>query len=399
MHLKSCFPFILLCLTSFGLVSCASLEMPVEPMVDDTPAAMQTVQPDTLPVEVRFAPRTNQRLHGYYTWWTRGLWMQLDLSLYDKLYFFSVTPAVDGSLSDRHGWPFAWEGLIERADSAQVPVIPVLALLDESVIQSLFTDSTHRENLLASSMELIRESGDNGLHLDFEWFSPAPDSLREGFHAYLDSLADRVQREVPEATLSIFVPGLQMSGMIDVSRIPDAFREIMVQGYDIHWQTGPKAGPLAPLQGWDGADWEGIADSMAVHGVAADRMVMTVPYYGYEWPVEDDQPGAATKGMARTVTFARVDSLSLPEMQVSARDRVEAFGIQRDARSGSPFYAFADSTGWWQGWFEDEVSLQAKYRFVRDRSMRGVAIFPIGYDSSLMDPLLLDTFGSRRVDQ
>ncbi|MDA0379346.1 MAG: glycosyl hydrolase family 18 protein, partial [Bacteroidetes bacterium] len=345
------------------------------------------------------APRTTQRLHGYYAWWTRGLWLNLDLSVYDKIFFFSVTPAADGSLAERHGWPFAWEGLRARADSAAVPVIPVLALLDEAVLAPLFTDSTHRSNLVESSMELIEESGDAGLHLDFEWFSPAPDSVREGFHAFLDSLTSRVERERPEAALSIFVPGLQMSGMIDVSRIPDIFQEIMVQGYDIHWQTGPTAGPLAPLEGWAGADWEGIADSMAVRGIAAERIVMTVPYYGYEWPAENDRPGSGTRGMARTVTYARVDSLNLPEMQVAAQDRVEAHGLMRDPRSGSPYYAFADSTGWVQGWFEDRESLAAKYRWVRERSMRGVAIFPIGYDASRMDDLLLETFGTRRQDQ
>lgn len=399
MHPNLILPVLLLWLASLGLVSCASLEMPVDPYPD---TAEEVTPDDAVTAEVavpRFASRTGQRLHGYYVWWTRGLWLHLDLSLYDKLFFFSVTPGPDGHLTERHGWPFAWEGLMARADSARVPVIPVIAQLDEAVLMPLFTDSTHRANLLESSMDLIRESGNQGLHLDFEWFSPAPDSLRDGFHAFLDTLAARVEREAPEAALSIFVPGLQMSGMIDVSRIPEAYAEIMVQGYDIHWQTGPTAGPLAPIQGWEGADWNSIADSMAIRGISTDRIVMTVPYYGYEWPVETDQAGAATRGAARTVTWARVDSLSLPEMQVSARDRIEAFGMQRDSRSGSPYYAFSDSSGWTQGWFEDEVSLSAKYRFVRDRSMRGVAIFPIGYDNSTMDGLLVDAFGSRRIDQ
>jgi hypothetical protein len=399
---NSLLPVVLLWLTSLGLVSCASMELPVDPIsgfdTDATEIMEDSVTRDA-PVAPTFATRSTQRVHGYYAWWTRGLWLQLDLSVYDKLFFFSVTPGADGGLVERHGWPWAWEGLRARADSTGVPVIPVIALLDEAVILPLFTDSVHRANLLESSLELVRESGNRGLHLDFEWFSPASDSLREGFHRYLDSLVVRVEREAPEAALSIFVPGLQMSGMIDVSRIPAAFHEVMVQGYDIHWQTGPTSGPVAPLQGWEGADWAGIVDSMAVHGVDTDRVVMTVPYYGYEWPVEDAQVGSPTRGAARTVTFARVDSLNLPEMQVSALDRVGEHGLRRDPRSGSPYYAFQDTTGWTQGWFEDEQSLAAKYRFVRERSMRGVAIFPIGYDNTLMDGLLLETFGSRRIDQ
>ena len=369
-------------------------------------------EPDSVVVtesEIGEAPvidRTNQwqerqgaKVHGYYAWWTRAVWLHLDLSLYDKIFFFSITPSSDGGILERHGWPFAWEGLMARADSANVPVIPTLALLEPDSISAIFLDPASRARLLETSLELIRESDGAGLHVDFEWFEPADDSLRDGFHAWLDSLAARVEADLPEAALSVFMPGLQPDGMIKPERIPDAFSEIMVQGYDMHWQSAPRAGPVAPIRGWDGNNWERIADSLAAGGIRPDRIMMTVPYYGYEWPVEDARPGASTTGTASIVTYARVDSLNLPEMQVSALDRSRLHGAQRDSVSGSPWYVFSDSTGWRQGWYEDPQSLQDKYRFIRDRAMRGVAIFPIGYDASLMDGLLEEEFGTRRKER
>lgn len=402
------FPAFLTVLSIWS-VSCTSLVAPMPDLderddmvvVDDSTASAQGgVDPDAsdaLPAPV-YAKREGARVHGYYAWWTRGLWLDLDLSLYDKLFFFEITPAADGSIRDRNGYPFAWQGLIARADSANVPVIPTMTLLDADSLQALFLNPHHRDTLLSSSLELIEESGGKGLHLDFEWFAPAEDSLREGFHAYVDTLAARVASDYPDAELSMFVPAFHPDGMIDLTRIPAFFSEIMVQGYDLHWQTGPTAGPVAPLSGWNGNNWESILHAMDTLGMDRQRLLITVPYYGYEWPVTGQEPGSATRGEARVVTNARLDSLNVPEMQVAARDRAREHGLQRDASSGSPFYTYEDSTGWYQGWFEDPESLSAKYRFVMDSDLAGVAIFPIGYDASGMDGVLRAAFGSRRVN-
>ncbi|MDE2996868.1 MAG: glycosyl hydrolase family 18 protein [Bacteroidota bacterium] len=401
MSIPSSFRVLLFWLSSMVLVSCASLEGPVGPIAEEE----ETVSVDSIDTDpasedsppYQWHRREAAQVHGYYVWWTRGLWMELDLAVYDKLFFFSITPASDGTILERNGWPYAWEAFRAEAERVAVPVIPVIALLDADTLQALFTDAPSRDQLVETSLELLRESGSKGLNLDYEWFAPADSSLREGFHAYVDSLASRVEQEYPSAELSIFVSGLQPEGMIDVSRIPDAFSEIMVQGYDMHWQTGPTAGPVAPIRGWPGNDWVSIADSMHAQGLDASRIVMTVPYYGYEWPVQDENPGSTTTGEARVVTFAPVDSLNVPEIQIAALDGAREHGLQRDPSSGSPFYAFQDSTGWRQGWIEDSESLEEKYRFVLDSGMRGVAIFPIGYDRALMDPLLVSRFGRREV--
>lgn len=400
---------LILVMLSLGSISCASLVQPLPVM--DVEAALEDATDDSTGVSAvsdsshrssdynmtpRYAARSGPKVHGYYAWWTRGLWLDLDLSLYDKLFFFDLTPAADGSIQDRNGYPFAWQGLIQAADSVGVPVIPTLALLDADSLEALFLNPEHRERLVRTSLGLIEESDGNGLHLDFEWFAPAEDSLREGFHAYVDTLALRVEETFPMAQMSMFVPAFHPDGMIDLSRIPDVFDEIMVQGYDLHWQTGPMAGPVSPLSGWQGNNWDSIMHQMDEQGVERSRLLITVPYYGYEWPVVDSAPGSNTRGNASVTTHARIDSFNLPEMQVAALDRVAAHGLQRDPVSGSPFYTFQDSTGWVQGWYEDEESFRRKYEFVLNQELAGIAVFPIGYDRAAMDGLLEDWFGNRQ---
>lgn len=405
--------FYCVAMLSLMSVSCASLIAPVpvdqvreqnqpdSTLVVEDSTAEESLSGGTVAEESAYLPsygtRSGTRVHGYYAWWTRGLWLDLDLSLYDKLFFFDLTPASDGSLLARNGYPFAWQGLIQRADSFQVPVIPTLALLNADSLEALFLDPDHRLHLLESSLTLIEESGGEGLHLDFEWFAPAEDTLREGFHSYVDTLVASVEDLYPDAELSMFVPAFHPEGMIDLARIPDAFSEIMVQGYDLHWQTGPHAGPLAPLQGWKDNNWQTILASMDERGLDRQRLFLTVPYYGYEWPVSSPEMGAQSRGTARVTTFARLDTLNLPEMQLASSDRAAQYGLKRDSTSRSPYYVFEDSTGWNQGWFEDAVSLDQKYDFVSREGLAGVAIFPIGYDDSLLDALLIEQFGIRQL--
>jgi hypothetical protein len=337
-----------------------------------------------------------ETLVGYYVWWMKGAWLDLDLDVYDRIVFFATQPGSDGLIQERNGWPHAWVSLLQKADSLEIPVVPALALMDADSIRTLFSSEQSIGNLVESSLLLIEESGGNGIHLDIELFETVDDSLRDRFFSYTDSLAERAAIDFPEARLSMFAPAFQYDGLYDLTRIHPGYAQIMVQGYDLHWQNGPKAGPVAPLNGWDGANWKEIVERYRAAGITEDRMIMTVPYYGFEWPVTSDMPGATTRGPARIITYAETDSLILPEFRISAESRIREFGADRDSVSNSPFYQFSDSTGHWQGWFEDQKALEFKYEFVRENRIRGIATFPMGYDRGILDSQLNAFFGRKR---
>lgn len=365
------------------------------PSQDSLVVSQTPVGIDSLVMETDSTRPENQKVIGYYAWWTRGAWINLNLSQYDKLIFFTTTVSSDGEIKERNGWPHAWGGFLDKADSAGVAVVPTMALLDASAIRTLFMSDEAIERLVSSALTLIGESGGTGLHLDIEFFETAGDTLSRRFMAFTDSLAAASLSKYPEAELSIFAPAFDAGGLYDIATLSDRYKEIMVQGYDLHWQNGPTAGPLSPLSGWGDENWQEIATRYSNAGIESSRIIMTIPYYGYEWPVESDERGAKTRSTGRIVTFAPVDSLNLPDIQVSVEERIAQHGMKRDMDSGSPYYSFQDSTGWWQGWYEDQTSLEVKYEFIKRHEMSGIAIFPIGYDAGKLDYLIVDHFGSR----
>ena len=355
---------------------------------------------DSLQVDASFQrPIRTNSVTGYYAWWMKGAWLDLDLSMYDRILFFSVDIRADGRIENRNGWPHAWVSFLKQADSLRIPVTPTITMMDPDSIRTLFQSPSAIATLLQTSHQLIAESQGQGLHIDIEYFESAPDSIREGFVGFTDSLAQSTATRWPDAHLSIFAPAFEYDGLFDLSRMPDGYQEIMVQGYDMHWLTGPTAGPVAPLTGWDQGNWIQIVDRYEQAGIDPERLVMTVPYFGYEWPVDSLKPGASTLGEGNIVTFAPVDTLILPDIQTAALRRIARFGEQRDNSSGSPFYVMTDSSGMRQGWYEDETSLADKYRYILERGLGGIAVFPIGYDAGMLDPLINQEFGFRKGNQ
>lgn len=325
------------------------------------------------------------RVAGYYAWWMGDAWRDMDLSLYDRVVFFTTRVDSAGFIRTRNGWPEDWVDLQAAADSAGTELVPTVAMMRSDTILPVFADSVRWMRLIDDIELMMREAGSRGVHLDVELFEPAPDSVATGFMSFVRALRERLPSD---RDISMFSPAFDVSRLYDLGVLAPYVDAFYVQGYDLHWLNGPSAGPVAPLDGWAGANWRNIVTRYREAGIADDRIVMTVPYFGYEWPVAHTGFGAPTVGEGQILTYAKVDSTRLPDIQRSVENHLETLGLLRDDPSGSPFYTRADSAGVYQGWFEDEASLQSKLDFIEQEGLAGAAVFLMGYDNGLFEPLL-----------
>jgi spore germination protein YaaH len=325
---------------------------------------------------------------GYYAWWMVPQADRLDLSLIDTLFFFDLVVDSTGAVADTRGWPGDWAALIERAHAGLTRVVPVVTMQDEASFAALFQDPVTIGRLRETLVGLALDPASNGLHIDFEVFEPVPAGVREAFTALVVQITDEVRARRPGAAVSIFLPAFDRPDVFDEAVLATAVDYVVVQGYDIHWRDAPRAGPIAPLRGWGGENWEGILARYDALGIPRERLFFAVPYYGFEWPTESALPGAATRGPGRLVTYAPFDSLMPPGFSVAATHRIRENGHRRDSLSGAPYYAYEAEDGWRQGWFEDAESLRQKYDFIRQERIGGVALFALGYDRGEMEEAL-----------
>jgi spore germination protein len=315
---------------------------------------------------------------GYHAYWAGEAWRDYPMDVLDEVFFFETEVDGDGRIFDNHGWPGDWSGLLEAATASGVGVTPTVSMHDPEAFEALFPDPERIDRLVASILTLLEGTSRlTGIHLDFEVFQPVSVEARDGFTAFVASLSNSMKRDYPTLPLSVFTLAFDDDDVYNERALGEIADYLIVQGYDFHSGGSPNAGPLGAVSGWGRLNWETVVDRFEGFGVPPEKLVMSVPLYGYEWPVESDEMGAATRGQGETVPFTA--PANVLEGAPRAEERVSEFGFHRDPVSGTPWYAFEGEDGWIQGWFDDAESLRAKYDFVRSRGLGGIAIFPLAY--------------------
>ena len=317
------------------------------------------------------------RLYGYHAYWMGDAWRPVAADL-DGLFYFEQRITADGSVLPIPEARLTWEAFARSARAEGRSASATLTLFDKATFEALFTSSSATERLLAQVVDIARLG--NGVCLDVELFEPVSPASRAGYATF----TERLRARMPRGTrLSVFLPAFDAADAFDEARLAAAADLAIVQGYDLHWVTGPNAGPVAPTRG-NGASWDAILARYDAFGVPRSKVIMGTPLYGYEWPTESAAPGARTRGPGKTITLSPVSATVLPDIRTAALDRVARHGLRRDRASRSPYYVYRDSTGYHQGWFEDAESIAEKVRYVREHSLGGLVFFPLGYDDGTL---------------
>jgi spore germination protein len=315
---------------------------------------------------------------GYAAWWLPLDAAQLEAARIDRLLFFEIALASDGTVADAHGWPERHAALRAAARNG-TPLDLVLTLHGHEAFEALFSDPQARTRLLDTAERLARNPHVSGLQLDVEVYTAVSAESITGLRALVPALSARLRALRPQRTLSLFVPPAQ-TGLYDRASVSHADWAVM-QAYDAHWAQSPEAGPVAPLRGASPASWEQALAHADALGVPRARALFSYPLYGYEWPMREAGDIGPTTGPGRTTTLSDVDPAHLPLIRTNVAERVQRFGCRHDTRSGSSSYRFFDpDRGWVAGWYEGAWSLRHKRRFAIDQRLAGVAFFVLGYD-------------------
>jgi spore germination protein YaaH len=343
-----------------------------------------------LPVQ---APLTSPNLPGLQAWgyfpvWLSDAWRQLNLTPWDRVLLFEISVNAAGSLAVPSSWDTTWHRLADAVRNSGGHLDVAVTLFDENRFIQLLSTPASSERLLRSLMMLANLPGIQGLHLDFEIYRVLPDTALRGYRQLIVELKQGLAERRLDRKLSVFLP-MGGEGTLYDGQTLTHIDYVVVQGYDAHFGMSPQAGPVAPLKGSHSLTWERSLAHVLRMDVPRSKLLFSIPYFGYEWPVVSAFPGAATIGPGIAMTYAPVDARHLPLIRVSVLDRMRQYPVQRDPDSGSPYYAYQGANGiWYQGWFEDKTSLADKLDFLVRERLCGVAAFPLGYDAGRFDSLI-----------
>lgn len=264
--------------------------------------------------------------------------------------------------------------VIDFAHAHDIAVIPLFNNAKVGNSAGFLVSAAAREEAIREILELVETNGYDGVHIDFELLPP---EWREEFTSFIAELRVTLGmgRHLSVAVFPKVEVDPEIHGLYDYAALSGLTDFIVLMGYDRHWATAP-AGPISPH------DW--IEDNLRLalneEGVPADRLVLAVGGYGYDWP---NGGGPGNRASVIAARFA-------PDL---ARRRGAT--LAWDNTSNNPFFSY------WVGgtrhdvWYQDHRVMEMRIEQARKYRLRGLALWRIGYETDATWTVLDRAIGPR----
>ncbi len=227
-------------------------------------------------------------------------------------------------------------------------------------------------------MRPVRQSMAGSANLDFEGTG---DADRSAFAAFVRRVSDGLHAQNPhwQVTVDTYASSAgDATGWFDVAAMQPSVDAFFVMAYDMY-EPGV-ATPNAPLTGYHANDQGAVASYVAV--VPRQKVLLGVPFYGYDWVTADNQPNRPSSSPPTPVSYS----------QVAAR----AHQAYWDSNGNVPWIAYQQDGKWHEVYYDDPTSVALKARLASDNHILGVGIWALGMDGN--DPALMAALvGNQRL--
>ena len=349
--------------------------------------------------------------YGYLPYWTLE---QEKYFQYDKLTdisFFGLYINDDGSFKtvteegDPNPGYNTWRNsktlskIIDAADKYGTRVsLTVIAHEDEASDKFLECKSCWETfaNNLFKELEFRKLTGVN---LNFEYAELTEEETADKYTEFVSFINKKLKAKLGEKqflVVSTFADSLVKDRVTKIPDVANAADAIFIMGYDFHRPDSDKAGPVAPING-KGIHAEYDIETMLrdyLSYLPPNKLILGIPYYGYNWVVEEEKPyaeripGTYEIGFSQSQTYSDIMDTILevkPEIKWDDLGKVPYFTYKSPSTGSSR-----------EVYYENAESLRIKYDLIRNNKLLGVGIWALGYDGGYVElwNLLGEYFGN-----
>jgi spore germination protein YaaH len=321
----------------------------------------------------------------------------MQYQLVSTIAYFGVAAYSDGTLATTStGWSgwnsSAMTDVINAAHSKGVRVVLTVTMMawDGGAAQAaLLGNATARAQLVNAIVTTVRNRAADGVNLDFE---PVSTTLRDQYTSFVRQLkaglvAAGVGSYLTVCTMggaAVWASGYDLAGLTAAG----AAEAVFVMGYDFSWSGSSRAGGVAPMESPYVLDVQDSIDSY-LSIIPGSKIIFGVPYYGRTWLTTSDALNATT--------VAGASGSSKAYYYTGARNLAATYGRRWDDVGKVPWFAYYDSAkaSWVEGYYDDAVSLAAKYDMINARGLAGTGMWTLLMDQG--DSALWDLISTKFV--
>jgi spore germination protein YaaH len=329
-----------------------------------------------------------------------------DYSTLTTVAFIGVDALADGTLeTSRDGavtsqwaaWTSDWmNDVITKAHTAGCKVVLTIkrfawSAAERALTTELLSSADARANLAEEIADAVIARGVDGVNLDFE---PIPTAVKDDFVTFVRLL----RQELDERQAGLFLT-FDATARIANYRIADLTAEgaadaVFVMGYPFKSSGSKRTGANSPL---DGVKY-GLPETVDAYlaRTTADKVILGLPYYGYEWSTETKLLHSSTRPVGPTYGSPNSRPIgSAIDVGIANGRRWDAQQLVAWTRWRYRACATCPLT-WRQLYYDDTQSLGLKYDMIIERDLAGVGFFKIGNDAGHpeLNDLLSQKFGT-----
>ncbi|HKC18091.1 MAG TPA: glycosyl hydrolase family 18 protein, partial [Candidatus Dormibacteraeota bacterium] len=324
---------------------------------------------------------------GYPSW---------NFSLLSTVAFFGLHVQTDGTFasdSDATVWNSSQlAGLVSTAHAHGTKVVLTIVLQDFSAgTPNMCAGLSHTGTTISQTLAQVKAKGVDGVNVDYEGLNGScgtsdPSWTRHAFTSFVGQLRNALGGGSYLTVDTYASSASDPLGFFDIAGLAPSADAFFVMAYDLEYSNYNRAptncsnfclGPTAPLAAYYYNDTGTASQYLAV--VAPSKVILGVPYYGRKACVAGATPNALpTSGVVADTYLDAVGESTAAGVQAGS------YAQHRDANDPSGGER-------WDTWvntslnctrelyFDDTVSLGAKYDLVNRDNLRGVGMWNLNY--------------------
>jgi len=314
---------------------------------------------------------------------------------FNTLTYFGLTLDADGHIlkkTNRTETEPGWHSLnIGKAnsffdtakDKKMTLSLLVFASKEDDIYALIDTPEQSAQNLISDVVPIMQQYGFTDLNVDIESIATASDSARQKFTTFIRSVNQQLKAS-GKYTLTVEVTASDAikNKLINVTELAGIADKVVIMAYDYHYMGSSVTGPIAPVSG-GGSTYEydvETAINEALKYLPADKIVLGIPSYGYEWETLSEATSSAVlPGSGLTASTARIQ-----------REKCDGCEEKSDSISqeGYMIYQDQETKTYHQVYYPNQQSTQSKVDLAKKMKLGGIAVWALGYeDPTLLTPL------------
>lgn len=233
-------------------------------------------------------------------------------------------------------------------------------------------NETAVDNCVSIVAEQLEARKADGVCLDFEDMHSTSDTAL--FLRFVKKLHKGIKAVNPDATISI--AGVQENAQVyfNLKGLDPYVTYYVVMGYDYYWAGDPSAGPVAPLPGNGGLNLGQTIDDYLDHGVPKQKLVLALPFYGYEWQTTglDFVPNNVVKKNGEVVRGKAITFRTMME-------EIKPYYQRKWETKGNTSYFVRKKEGeYFQAWVPDSSAMALKFQLIKEKGIAGTGMWSLG---------------------